>query len=109
MSHRIYRGTKVYLIRSPCPCLCRGPPSGHEIPLGYFDRVIFKLQDFRVIFKLQDLFAGQTGKSKGIDKKLIGALRQGGCSWTYLNVFPMTLATGGSGGKAFEREMPSPT
>jgi hypothetical protein len=29
--HRIYRGTKVYLIRSPCPCP----------PLVYYDRVIF--------------------------------------------------------------------
>jgi hypothetical protein len=24
MPHRIYRGTKVYLIRSPHPCLYRG-------------------------------------------------------------------------------------
>jgi hypothetical protein len=41
MPHRIYRGTKVYFIRSPHPCLYRGPPSGHASPLGYFDRVIF--------------------------------------------------------------------
>jgi hypothetical protein len=46
MPHRIYKGTKVYLIRSPCPCLCRAFPNGHASPLGYFDRVIFKLQDF---------------------------------------------------------------
>jgi hypothetical protein len=41
MPHRIYRGTKVYFIRSPYPCLYRGPPSGHASPLGYFNRVIF--------------------------------------------------------------------
>jgi hypothetical protein len=41
MPHRVYRGTKVYFIRSPHPCLYRGPPSGHTNPLGYFDRVIF--------------------------------------------------------------------
>jgi hypothetical protein len=44
MPHRIYRGTKVYFIRSPHPCLCRGPLSGHANPLGYFDRVITSLQ-----------------------------------------------------------------
>jgi hypothetical protein len=43
MPYRIYRRTKVYFIRCPHPCLCRGPPSGHASPLGYFDRVIFKL------------------------------------------------------------------
>jgi hypothetical protein len=37
MPHRIYRGTKVYFIRSPHPCLYRGPPPGHASPLGYFD------------------------------------------------------------------------
>jgi hypothetical protein len=36
ISHRIYRETKVYIIKSPQPCLHRGPPSGHESPLGYF-------------------------------------------------------------------------
>jgi hypothetical protein len=28
MLHRIYRGTNVFFIRSPHPCLCRGPLSG---------------------------------------------------------------------------------
>jgi hypothetical protein len=36
MLHRIYRGTKVYLISYPSP----------HLPLGYFDGVIFKLQAF---------------------------------------------------------------
>jgi hypothetical protein len=43
--------------------------------------------------------AVQTGKSK-VDQ---GALRKGGCSWTYPNVFPMILAKGGSGRRAWER------
>jgi hypothetical protein len=41
MPHRIYRGTGVYFIRSPHPCLCRGPPSGHASLLGYFDKSYF--------------------------------------------------------------------
>jgi hypothetical protein len=45
MSHRIYRGAKVYLIKSPHLCLCMGPPSGHVSPLSY-DRIVFKLQAF---------------------------------------------------------------
>jgi hypothetical protein len=56
-SQDIYRGTKVYFIKSPHPCLYRGPPSGHARALGYFDRVISKLQAFSWV-------AGQTGKSK---------------------------------------------
>jgi hypothetical protein len=39
-------GGQIYFIRSPHPHLYRGPPSGHASPLGYFNRVIFKLQDF---------------------------------------------------------------
>jgi hypothetical protein len=42
MPHRIYRGIEVNLIRRPCPHLCRGPPSGHVSPIGYFDKVICK-------------------------------------------------------------------
>jgi hypothetical protein len=44
--HRIYRGTKFYLIGSPYPHLHKGPSSGHVSPLGYSDRVLFKLQAF---------------------------------------------------------------
>jgi hypothetical protein len=53
--------------------------------------------------------ARQINKSKQIDKKIDqGALWWDGCSQTYLNVFPMTLATGGSGGRAWKRGTPSP-
>jgi hypothetical protein len=49
MPHRIYRGTKVYFINSPHPCLYRGPPSGHASPLGYFDRVIFLITSVQLV------------------------------------------------------------
>jgi hypothetical protein len=61
MPHRIYRGTKVYFIRSPHPCLYRG----HTSPLGYFDRVIFKIKNVQQVEKNQAcLGPGKTGKSK---------------------------------------------
>jgi hypothetical protein len=100
--------TKVYLIRSPRPHLrnsTEGPPSGHASPLGYFDRVVYKLQDFSCKGEPGTWVTRQTGKKKKKDQ----GLQQGGCSWMYLNVFPMTSATSGSGGRAQERGMPSPT
>jgi hypothetical protein len=71
MPHRIHRGTKVYSIRSPHPCLFRGPPSGHANPLGYFDRVIFKLQAFNWQRRARYLGHRAHGQVK-IDKKLVG-------------------------------------
>jgi hypothetical protein len=64
MPHRIYRGTKAYFIRSPHPCLCRGPPSGHASPLGYFDRVIFNYKPSAGRREPGTWDAGQTGKPK---------------------------------------------
>jgi hypothetical protein len=50
MSHGVYQETKVCLLKSPHPCLHKGPPSGHEALLVALepltDRVIFKLQAF---------------------------------------------------------------
>jgi hypothetical protein len=50
MSHRIYRGTKVYLIKSPHSCLHRGPPLAMQALLvaleSLTDRVVFKSQAF---------------------------------------------------------------
>jgi hypothetical protein len=78
----IYRGTKVYFIRSPHPHLCRFSPSGHASPLGYFDRVIFfNYKPSSGRGEPGTWVAGQTGKSKEIDKKLVRGFPGGGCDW----------------------------
>jgi hypothetical protein len=46
LSHRIYRETKIYLIKGITPHLHKGPPSGQASTLGYFNRGGFKLQIF---------------------------------------------------------------
>jgi hypothetical protein len=68
MPHRIYRGTKVYFIRSPHPRLCRGPPSGHASPLGYFDRVITSLQ---LVEENQAYLGCRANRQVKIDKRLV--------------------------------------
>jgi hypothetical protein len=48
MSHRIYRegGDKILPHQESLFMPPWGPLSGHASPLGYFDRVVFKLQAF---------------------------------------------------------------
>jgi hypothetical protein len=65
MPYRIYRGTKVYLIRSPCPCLLRGPPSDHVSPLV---TLIELFLNSKPSFGRGE--PRQTGKAKQIDKKI---------------------------------------
>jgi hypothetical protein len=70
MPHRIYSGTAVYFIRSHHPHLCKSLPSSHTSPLGYFDRVIFKLQAFR--WKRRARYLGHRGNRQvKIDKILV--------------------------------------
>jgi hypothetical protein len=93
MSHGIYRGTKVCLIKSPCPYLHKGPPSGHASLLGILgpltDRVIFR------ITSLQQLETYQVPESQSKQGKYnqghSGQVAVARCA---------ALATGGSGRRA---------
>jgi hypothetical protein len=75
MLHRIYSRTKVYFIRSPHTQFCRGPPSGHVSPLGYFERVITSLQ----LAEENQAYLGCRANRQGkIDNRLVkGHFRRG--------------------------------
>jgi hypothetical protein len=76
MPHRIYRGIKVHFIRSPHLHLCRGPPSGHASPLGYFDGVNTSLQ---LVEENKAYLGCRANRKDKIDKRLVkGHLGGGG-------------------------------
>jgi hypothetical protein len=106
MPHRIYRGTKVYFIRSPHPCLYRGPPSGHASPLGYFDRVIFLNYKGSAGRGKLGLPGSQGKQASQIDERLVKDHLQGvGATEISICKSPTALPTSSSGRSKGERDV----
>jgi pantothenate synthetase len=69
MPHRIYRGTKVYFIRSPH---LWGSSLWHASPLGYFDRVIFFLiASLQLVEENQAYLGHRANRQVEIDERLV--------------------------------------
>jgi hypothetical protein len=105
MPHRIYKGTKVYFIKSPHPCLYRGPPSGHASPLSYFDRVILFLYK-RSAGRGELGLPGLQGKQASqIDERLVKDHPRGvGATEISICKSSTTLPRSGSGRSKGERD-----